>query len=126
MAGLTPVLTKSFKAGGTIAARTLVKFGADDQTVVAAAAVGDLILGVTTDLPVVAGETVDVILVGIGEAIAGGTITRGALLTSNATGQVVAAAPAAGANNRIAGVAIASAAANDIIAVLITQASLQG
>jgi hypothetical protein len=126
MAGLSPILTKSFVAGGAIPARSIVKFGADDLTVVVAAAAADFSIGVTTDLAVVAGETVDVIVGGIGEAVASAVVTRGALLTSDAVGKAIVSAPAAGVNNRIVGEAFTSAVAGDIFPILISQGSLQG
>ncbi len=119
-------LTKNYNAGGAIAARTLVKFGADSKTVVAAAAATDAIIGVSTDIAVVGGEPSDVIHEGIALVKAGGAITRGQLLTSDANGQAVAAAPAAGANNRVVGVALQDAVAGDLLDVLIDLGSIQG
>lgn len=124
-----PVLTKSFVAGGTIVPFTLVKFGADDNTVVAAAAVADFLLGVA-DIPhqgnAVTGERVDVVVNGVAEVKYGGTITRGQLLTTDASGYAVAAAPAAGTNNRIIGVALQSGVSGDVGSVLLSQGSVQG
>jgi hypothetical protein len=119
-------LTKNYNAGGTIAARTLVKFGADAKTVVAAAAVSDAIIGVTTDVAVVITEPTDVIHEGIALVKAGGTVTRGGLVTTDASGQGVAAAPAAGTNNRIIGVAMEDAVIGDLFNVLIDLGTTQG
>lgn len=119
-------LTKNYKAGGTIPARTLVKFGADDRTVVAAAAATDNVIGVSCDVDAVVGDPVDVQIQGIGLAIASAAITRGALLTSDAVGKAITAAPAAGVNNRIVGIAWQDAASGDIFDVLIEQGTVQG
>lgn len=119
-------LIKNYNAGGVIAARTIVKFGADDKTVVAAAAATDKLLGVTCDVDSSSGDPTDVAVEGIVPVISGGTITRGDLVTSDASGHAVTAAPAAGANNRIVGIAMASAVSGDIFDVMIGLAMLQG
>lgn len=124
-------LTKAFTAGGAIVSYTLVKFGADDNTVVAAAAATDSIIGAVALVAppgsnAASGDSVDVQLEGIADLKAGGNITRGGLVTSDASGFVVAAAPGAGVNNRIVGVALASAVANDIIPVHLNLGSIQG
>lgn len=68
----------------------------------------------------------DIVTSGIFPAIAGGTITRGDPLTSDAAGAVVTAAPAGGTNIAIIGYAMASAVAADRVAVMICPALLQG
>lgn len=123
---LTPVLTKTFNAGGAIPAYSWVKFGADDRTVVVAAAATDAIIGLSTSLPAASGERVDVILAGIGEAVLAGNVTRGGLVTSNSAGACVAAAPSAGANNRVGGTAFASGVSGDVIPVLVVPHQIQG
>lgn len=123
---LTPVLTKSFTAGGAIPAYSWVKFGADDRTVVVATAATDLIIGCTTSLPADSGERVDVIAAGIAEVLLAGNVTRGALVTSNASGAGVAASPAAGVNNRVGGIAFASGVSGDIVPVLVVPHQIQG
>jgi hypothetical protein len=65
-------------------------------------------------------------LAGIAVVKAGGTIAKGALVTSDAAGKAVAAAPGAGVNNRILGIAQESAVNGDLFSVLITLGSLQG
>lgn len=119
-------LTKTFVAGGTIAARRLLKIGSADGAVVQAADAAAAIIGVAADIGAVSGERVDVHLAGIAEVEAGGTITRGALVTADSNGKAVAAAPAQGANAYVAGVAVYSAAAGDIIPVLLSQGVMQG
>jgi hypothetical protein len=124
-------LVKAFTAGAAIASYTLVKFGADDDSVITAAAVGDSIIGAVQLVAppgssAATGDRVDVMVCGIADVTLGGTVTRGGLLTSNASGQATAAAPAAGVNNRTIGVALASGVSGDIIPVLLSPGSVQG
>lgn len=122
-----PTFIRTFKAGGAIAEKTLVKFGANDDEVVQAAAAGDSIIGVCVQPGGAAsGGRCDVVLEGIAEVICGGAITRGALVTSDANGKAVAAAPGAGTNNRVVGVAMRTYANNDIGDVLVSPSSMQG
>jgi hypothetical protein len=125
-------LVKGFKPTAAIGAFLAVKFGADDQTITLATAVGDLTIGFTNEIAAVAadvtnGNLIDVVLDGVAEATAGAAITRGARLTINSTGQVVTAAPASGVNNQIIGIALASAAsADEVIPVLMQRSIMQG
>jgi len=121
-----PILQKNYIAGGAIPAFTVVKLSADNG-VVAAAAVSDALIGVSSDIAAASGERCDVIVSGIANVLAGAAITRGALLTVDSSGRAVTAAPAAGTNNRIIGTALESAgAANDVIRVLVNPGSFQG
>ena len=121
------ILNKKYKAGAAIARYRLVKFGADDETVIQGAAAGDDLIGAYDGASDAAlGDGVDVMHVGIADVEAGGTITRGALLTSDATGRAVAASPGAGTNNGVAGRALASAVVGDIIQMLVNPGSVQG
>lgn len=118
--------TLNYNAGGAIAKRRLVKFGADDKTVVQAAAAADLTIGASTDVDTAIGEPTDVIHDGLALVQAGGAITRGQEVTSDANGKAVAAAPAAGVNNRIAGIALQSAVLDDLIWVSLSLGVKQG
>lgn len=121
-----PQLFKSFTAGGAITAYRIVKFSAA-EIVVAAAAATDSLIGVNSDLTVVGGERVDVLLEGIAFVEAGAAVALGAQLTSDASGRCVTAAPAAGVNNRVIGIALeAASAAGDVIRVLLSPCNLQG
>lgn len=120
-----PTLIKQYKAGGAISANLIVKLSADD-TIVAAAAATDSVLGVLGEIDAESGDHVDVVLAGVAEVVYGGNVTRGALLTSDANGKAVAAAPASGVNNRILGVALESGVSGDIGSVLIAHSSMQG
>lgn len=122
------ILSKSFLAGATINPFRIVKMGADDDHVIQGAAVGDVLIGVV-DQPLAAAaaeDRVDVTMQGIADVEAGGTITRGAFVTTNATGQATAAAPGAGVNNGVVGIALKSAVSGDIIPVLIAPTRIQG
>lgn len=120
-------ITKSYTAEGAISPCRIVKPGAADYGVLAAAAVGDKLIGVTVPtITVATGDSVDVIHDGIADVQLGGTVTRGDLLTSDANGQGVTAAPAAGTNNRVIGSALVSGVSGDIIPVLLSPGSFQG
>jgi hypothetical protein len=122
-----PILIKKFTASGAVAGNRIVKHGAADNLVALAAAATDLLIGVSQNKVDAADtEPVDVILQGLATVKAGGAITRGAKVTSDATGQAVAAAPAAGANNQILGIAYEAAANGDLFRVLINQSVMQG
>ncbi|HVY35229.1 MAG TPA: hypothetical protein VG960_12510 [Caulobacteraceae bacterium] len=124
---MNPGLTKTFTAGGAISKRRLLKLSADG-TVIQATGATDAIIGVSDMSADVAniGDRVDVRLGGIAEIDVGGAITRGALITSDANGKAVAAAPAAGVNNRTAGVGFVTYANGDIGDFQLTIGSLQG
>lgn len=123
-----PTLIRNFVAGtGGVGLNRIVKFGAADGEVVNSAAATDAHIGVCIQPGgAAAGARADVAVDGIAEVVAGGTITRGALVTSDANGAAVAAAPSAGSNNRVLGVAQVSAASGDIFPVLLKQGSVQG
>jgi len=104
-----------------------VKPGAADNRALPAAASTDKIFGITG--PVVSaasGDPVDVIHDGIADLKLGGTVTRGDLLTSDASGQGITAAPTAGNNARFGAVALVSGVSGDIIPVKVTLGSVQG
>jgi hypothetical protein len=121
-----PELFKSFTAGGAINAYRIVKLSTA-TTAVAAAAATDSLIGVSADLTVASGERVDVLLEGIAFVEAGAAVTIGAQVTSDSVGRCVTAAPAAGVNNRVIGIAMEDAsAAGDVIRVLLSPCTLQG
>lgn len=126
MMGQTSGVEKSVKCTAAVAAFTLAKFGADDDTMSTGVAATDNIVGVFQHATTVAAEEVRVMLSGVSRVKLGGTVTRGDLIGSDASGQGVTVAPAAGTNNRIVGLALASGVAGDIIPVLIAQSRPQG
>jgi Uncharacterized conserved protein (DUF2190) len=120
------VISKSFNAAGAIAANSIVKVGANDYDVLQGAAATDFLIGITAETPAIPAERVDVIMIGIADLKINATVARGALLTSDASGLGITAAPAAAANNRIIGTALISGVAGDIIPVLIGPGMVQG
>lgn len=124
---MTPDLIRSFRAGAAIGAARIVAFGSADNEVIAASGNTAAMIGICIQPGGAAsGAACDVVLAGIAEAEAGGTITRGALVTADSSGRAVAASAAAGTNIRVVGVAMASAATGDIIPILVSPGSFQG
>ena len=121
-----PTLIKNYIAEGDIEAYRIVKFGTADERVVQAGASTDLIMGVNAELPVVAGERVDVVRAGLADVEFGGTVARGQPVTADADGKAVVAAPAAGVNAHIVGFSEVNAVAGDIAPVLLARGVLQG
>lgn len=120
------ILKKNFLAEAAIAAARVVKFGTADGQVVQAAAATDLLVGVTGPIAPAINERVDVMVAGIADVEYGGAVTRGQKLTADANGKAVAAAPAAGANVHVIGIAQVSGVAGDIGSVLIAPSVMQG
>lgn len=112
-----PILKKNFVAGGAIAANRFVMFGGDDDTVVVSTAASSAIIGASEEtFDAATGERIDVIVAGIADIKLGGTVARGAAVTSDGTGQAVASA----SGNRVAGIALASGVSGDIVPVLLS------
>jgi hypothetical protein len=112
-------LIKTFTAGAAVAARRIVTFdGTDDGEVIQGAAATGLLIGVS-DLSAASGERVDVVLSGVAVVEYGGSVTQGALLTSDADGKAVAAV----ATNRIIGAAMVGGVSGDLGSVLISMGS---
>lgn len=108
---------KDFEAGATINPQRIVKFGTAPAVIEGAAAT-DLLLGVSTNTEdALAGDFVDVVMMGETQVVAGAAVAVGALLTADADGKAVTAA----ATNRIAGVALSAAAADgDVITIFVS------
>lgn len=117
---------KTFYAGAAVAKHRIVKPGAADNAAIQAAAAADSMIGVSDSIGAASGEPFDAIIDGIATVEYGGNVTRGALLTADADGKAVAAAPAAGANVRVIGVAMVSGVAGDLGSVRIAPGSFQG
>ncbi len=121
-----PLMFKAFTAGGAINPYRIVRLSAAD-TVVQAAAATEGLFGVNSDLAIVSGERVEVMTDGIAFVEAGAAVTISSLITADASGRGVTAAPGAGVNNRVIGVALdAASAAGDVIRVLLSPGSVQG
>lgn len=123
---MNPLLTKNYTAEAAVTAYRIVKHGTADGQVVQGAAATDALLGVAGKLGASTGERIDIYTQGLVEVEYGGNVTRGDPLTSNASGQAVAAAPAAGVNNRIIGFAEVSGVSGDIGKVDIAKGQIQG
>lgn len=117
-------LIKTFTAGAAIAARRIVTFdGTDDGEVIQAAAATGLLIGVS-DLSAASGERVDVVLSGVAVVEYGGNVTQGALLTADADGKAIAAAPTAELTYRVIGVAMVGGVSGDLGSVLISHSGV--
>lgn len=122
-----PQLIKSFNAEAAVSPFRIVKVGAADGGVIQGAAASDVLLGVSGEMgQSTVGGRCDVVMDGIADVEYGGTVTRGARLTSDATGRAVAAAPAAGTNNGVIGIALVSGVVGDIGSALVSPSTLQG
>ena len=127
MGQLTPILTKNYKAGAIIYPKRIVKFGADDKTVILATGSTDSFIGVVDNVGYDTANTnnrypnpdVNIYIAGVAPLIYGGTITRGSLITSDANGKGIAATAIAGL--RIIGIALEDGVAGDEGTVYITQ-----
>lgn len=118
MGRTTGFLQKGYTAGGTITARRFVKFGAADGAVIQAVAATSAIIGVQSELSIVAGERASVAMVGnIEDVDFGGTITRGDPLTSDANGKAIKATTT---GQFIAGFAEVSGVSGDIGTVILS------
>lgn len=126
MAGHNPSLVSNYTAGGTVRARRIVVFDTTDGVVVEAGSATASSIGVSTEVEALAGEPCDVIRFGAADVVFGGTVVRGALVTSDAQGRAVTASPAAGVNNRVIGIADVSAVVGDIGPILVSPGSIQG
>jgi hypothetical protein len=123
---MNPLLLKNYAAAAAIPAFRIVKFTAAGVVGVAVSAT-DASIGVMNEVSPLTGERCDVVRQGIAYVEAGAAIALGAPVTSDGTGRGVTAAPAAGVNNRIIGIAEeAAAAAGDVIGVLLEPGFIQG
>lgn len=75
---------------------------------------------------VTAGQTGTVQVAGVARVKLGGTVAADDPITSNASGQGVTAAPAAGVNAYIVGIALEAGVSGDLIDVLIAPGRIQG
>lgn len=121
-----PTFIKTYTAEGAIGAYCIVKPGANDYGVAPSSAVGDALLGVTTEIAAADTERCDVIHNGTALVQLGGTVARGDPITSDASAHGVKAAPVAGTNNSVIGRAVVSGVSGDIIPVLLSIGQIQG
>lgn len=120
-----PELSIERVAEATIAEGIILKPGTAGLQVLPGAAATDKLIGVS-EHGAASGEGIRMQVGGRAKLKSGGTIAAGDLLTSNASGQAIAAAPAAGVNNRIIGYALEAAASGDFFSGMLFPGSLQG
>lgn len=109
-----PTLIKTFVADGAISKDRFVTLAVGGG-VSQASSSSAYVLGTTDRLGAVDQDKIDVILQGIAEVEAGESITAPAAITVNASGQAVVATSGA----QVAGLAITSAAAGEVVSVLL-------
>lgn len=112
----------------TVSEGTVMCVGAADNKAKlsgATPAINAGLIGLAFNAATAAGP-LDIVTDGIFPGIAGGSITRGDPLTSDAAGAVITAAPAGGVNLACIGHALASAASGDRVPVQISRFILQG
>lgn len=126
MAGASPTSIKSYVASGAVTRRRIVMFGAADNLVSLANSATALSIGISTEIDALSGEPCDVVREGLADVEYGGAVTRGQPLTSDATGRAVVAAPAAGANVRLIGIAEVSGVLGDIGTCFVAPSVMQG
>lgn len=116
-----------YKSAAAITQFRIVKLFSTDTVTVAAAAT-DTLLSVNKTNITAAGQHVDI--ADIGEIVwceAGAAVGIGARITSDASGRGVTAAPAAGTNNGIVGIAMSVAnAAGEYFRLVVTPQTFQG
>lgn len=124
----TSVIKTLTATAAVIEAFRIVKFdGTVKTSVLKAAAAADAPIGVAEGIDIAASGRVDVVITGLAKVTAGAAFSPGSYLTSDASGRAVAAAPAAGTNNGIVGIAIEEAtAAGDVVEILVSPQSRQG
>jgi hypothetical protein len=120
-------LTINRAASAAIAQFRIVRLSGD-LTVAQSAAATDAHFGICAQPggATTANSDCDVAVRGIVEAEYGGAVTRGDLLTSDASGRVITATAAVGANVRVIGLALVSGVLGDVQEILLSQGSFQG
>lgn len=121
----TPVLEFEKIAEAAVSDGKIVKAGTAAGSVIHATAATEALLGIASHDAAIT-TSVRIMYDGVAKAKAGGTIAVGDLITSGAAGVAVTAAPGAGVNNRIVGMAMEAAVSGDYFRVLLRQGSVQG
>lgn len=103
---------KSYIADAAILPFRIVKAGAADGSIAQAAAATDASMGVADSLGAgAAGDSVDVIVSGYASVTYGGTVTRGAPLTADASGRAIVATAE---GSRLIGFAVVAGVVGDV------------
>lgn len=118
---MIPSLIRAFEASAAVAAYKIVKFSdtAASSKIALASTNADPFVGVSGSIATVSGDMTDVILTGIGLVTLGGTVTAGAILTSDASGNAIVAVPTAAVFMSIIGRTLAPGVAGDVVEVLL-------
>lgn len=119
---MIPTLIRGYEASAAVAAFKIVRFSEVSTTarISQSTANTDPVLGVSGSLAQVVGDMVDVTMAGIGLVTLGGTVTAGAELTTDASGNAIAAVPTAGVFMSVVGKALAPGVAGDVIEILVS------
>ena len=121
------LLAKTYTAPTAINPYLIVKWGSNDGEVAQASAATDLLIGVVNSVgSVSSNDRIEVNRSGLVPVLFGGTVTRGQKLTADSNGKAVAAAPSAGSNVHIVGVAENSQVSGDIGYIQISLSVMQG
>lgn len=124
-----PQVSHSYEGeGGAIGAGLAVIAGTAAKQVQLPTAAGERAIGVTGSKTAAVGEPISVVEQGELVAIAGGAITRGDYVQVGGTnGRLTVAAPAAGVNAQVVGMALEAAAADgDKFLLLVAPQRIQG
>jgi len=115
------LLSTSFPASADLSAQQYRAVILDGSQQLAVAGAGGAAIGILQDKPSAAGDYGTVAQIGLSKAIAGGAISAGDRLASDANGALVtqAAAAAGAANAIVVGIAQEDAAASDVFTVLL-------
>lgn len=106
-----------FVADGAISQRRIVTVGASDNAVAQATGDTAALVGVALD-DYSDGEAATIQVTGVAKIEAGASITRGAMVTSNGSGQATTLGTTAGTRHAI-GIALESGASGEVISVLL-------
>lgn len=125
---MIPTFTRAYLAAAEIAGYRIVKFNdaAASNEIAEATAATDTFLGVSDAMGAPVGGMCDVHRGGLVSVQLGGAVNAGDALTADATGQAVAAAPAAGTSARIIGFADEPGTSGDIIDAFMAPGFLHG
>lgn len=106
---------KPYIAESAVGRHRIVKYGTAANGAIVASAAADALMGVSTDVDVAATGRLDVIKTGPAELTLGGSVTKGAFVTSDANGAGVTAAT----GNRYVGIAEETGVSGDTIQITI-------
>jgi hypothetical protein len=123
---MIPGLIVNRVAGGAVGARRIVMPHTTAGQFVVSNAAGAFLGVCSQPGGAASGERMDITVSGLVEVVAGGAVTAGAPVTSDANGAAVAAAPGAGVNARVLGYAHEAAASGDIFRVQLSLHTMQG